>query len=135
MRVCFIGLVAILLVGCATEAKYRAVLETWIGLPIDRLVSAWGPPHRSFKKQDGRTLYTWSDQRTVMLSGGTTAQTTYHTGTVYGGNGGKSFSGTSTTYVPNPPTPLHLSCQTTFETDRSGKIIHWSYKGNDCRSR
>ena len=135
MRLPLAALTALLLLaGCATEAKYRVVLESWIGLPIDRLVAAWRTPDKSFRKRDGGGFYTWHEQRTVMLSGGTTPQTTYHSGTVYGSDS-KRYSGTSTTYVQNPPVPLHLSCRTTFETDASGKIISWSYKGNDCRSR
>ncbi len=31
--------------GCATTAKYKAKLQTWIGHDANELVQSWGPPN------------------------------------------------------------------------------------------
>ena len=44
-----------LLSGCATEAKYKANLTSWVDRPEHDLIAAWGPPDSAYT--DGDTKY------------------------------------------------------------------------------
>ena len=72
-------LVIALLSGCATSAKYNAILDTWKWHDVDELVNLWGYPQNSFKAPNGNTVYVY------VRSGSYTMPT--QTNTTYNGVG------------------------------------------------
>ena len=131
--------VALILAACATTENYKKILNTWIGSHVDRLVSSWGPPQGSFKLSNGGAVLEYRRGRTVQVGGYpvTTPQTTYQSGTVYGGGGYGTYSGTSTTYVTRqtPSFIINKWCNTRFTVGSNGIIETWSMEGNECVSR
>ncbi len=138
-----IGISAILLAGCATTANYEAILRSWVGQPVDNLVSSWGAPQSSFKLSNGGQVLEYSNQRNMQMPGYsyTTPQTTYQNGTVsaYGSSGSAygTYSGTSTTYVQHqtPGYNIALSCSTRITVNSNGIITNWAWQGNNCKAR
>jgi hypothetical protein len=98
--------------GCATTAKYKAKLDSWMGEDANRLLRSWGPPSESHRLPNGETQYVW------MEVGGTYTTTTYLEFT-------NQLATSSVTYW----------CKTTMTVGNTGRVSHWSYKGNACRSR
>jgi hypothetical protein len=43
----------LLLVACATEAKYRTYVDGFVGQPADQLYAVWGAPLRSAPTPEG----------------------------------------------------------------------------------
>lgn len=134
------GAFTLLLGGCATTANYEAILQSWVGKPIDSLVSSWGPPQSGFRLSDGGQVLEYSDQRNMQMPGYTytTPQTTYQSGTAsaYGSGGYASgtYSGTSTTYVQQQTQGYNipLRCTTRITVNPSGIITSWAWQGNNC---
>jgi len=133
---------ALLLTSCATTANYEAILNSWLGQPVDNLVSSWGPPQSSFTLSNGGQVLEYSDQRNMQMPGYsyTTPQTTYQSGTVsaYGSGGSAygNYSGTSTTYVQHqtPGYNIALSCKTRITVNSRGVITNWAWQGNNCKA-
>jgi hypothetical protein len=134
--------VSCILGGCATTANYEAILQSWIGQPVDNLVSTWGPPQSSFTLSNGGQVLEYSDQRNMQMPGYsyTTPQTTYQSGNVsaYGSGGSAygTYSGISTTYVQHqtPGYNIALSCKTRITVDSNGVITNWAWQGNNCKA-
>lgn len=110
-----------LLAGCATEAKYNEMLDTWMGSQESELISKWGVPS-SVYETDGTKYLTYRYSSTGYVPGTPPSyQTNIIGNTVYtnrvGGTSGMVYQS---------------SCDTTF-TVKSGKIVHWSWQGNACR--
>jgi hypothetical protein len=143
--------IAAFISGCATTANYEKVLNTWVGVHVDSLVSSWGPPQGSYKLSDGGTVIEYIRSSNAQVGGYTytTPQTTYHSGTAssYGNYGGYAygnysgaytgpFSGASTTYVQQqtPTYNIHMSCKTRFTVSPNGIITGWTSEGNACRA-
>lgn len=137
-----------LLAGCGifpTQAGYQQMILTWRGATKNALIERWGPPDQDYPMGSNTEQLIYNRSRTITLPGQTTMQpvTTYNQGTVGGfaQNGfnqtqiNGSYSGTSTTYVPQTtaPTTFYKQCQTRF-TLIDGRIAHASYEGNDCRA-
>ena len=128
--------------GCATTANYEAILQSWIGQPVDSLVASWGPPQSSFQLNNGGQVLEFSDQRNMQMPGYsyTSPQTTYHSGTASaygtGGSATGTYSGTSTTYVQQqtPGYNIALSCKTRITVDSNGIITNWAWQGNNCKA-
>lgn len=62
MKVLLPGLVAALLLaaGCATtEETNSAIRARWIDQPGDLFFAQYGPPQRSYKLNDGSSVYNW----------------------------------------------------------------------------
>ena len=106
------------LTACATSAKYSAIVDSWTGSHIDKLVASWGYPTNSFEAPNGNKVYVYSTSRSVTLP--TTAQTTY-------------YGNTANTYINGGQT-IGLTCETFFEVDKDQKIVTWRWRGNDCKS-
>jgi len=126
---------AALLAGCATEAKFAARLDDYIGKPESAIIGKMGPPDRSHAMADGSRVLQWRASRTVHMTfpGGTTPVRTETTGTI----GNKAFDATSTTHAPAPPTiiPIEQSCTLNVTIDPAGRVTAWSASGNNCRSQ
>jgi len=143
------------LVGCATQGKYKKVVESWVGSNADSLVSSWGPPQLAYPLSDGGHVLEYSQQQTGQVGGYsyTTPETTYYNGTsnsnssarAYGNNGNSasaygygnsSYRGSSTRYVTKttPVRTVTYSCSTRFTTNARGVIVNWSFQGNGCKT-
>ena len=119
----YIGIISVVfgcLIGCATTAGYKKILDTWIGASESNLIGAWGVPTNSY--QSGSVKYlSYSTGRTVNIPG---TQPTYTTICTYGFCT-SSPSGGSSGYT------LNFNCETTFQIS-GGRIISYSFRGNDC---
>jgi hypothetical protein len=130
------------LTGCATTSGYEAVLQTWVGDTTDHLVSVWGIPQQQYPLDGGGKVLQYVRTGQVVIPGMTTYQpvTTVTNGNATAfGNAGMAtanYNGTSTTYVPqtSDPTVIHQECITRFTANASGRIVHWAWQGNACRS-
>jgi hypothetical protein len=128
-----------LLAGCASAERYEAILDSWIGVHVDRLVVRWGPPQDSFTLSDGGSVIEYTSRRTEQIGGHTitTPVTNYHTGAVRDADGvSRPYSGTSTSYVTTttPVSTLHFWCRTRFIVAADGTITSWRASGNDCQA-
>jgi hypothetical protein len=120
-------LASVFLVSCATQAKYQAALNTWIGHDVNELVDKWGYPAGSLKAPSGNTVYVYQRGESIPMP--TTYQTT---ASVYGN---RNFATGNATTIAYGGGTLDFWCRTYFETNSSHKIIKWRYEGDDCRSK
>ena len=131
---------ALLLAGCATQAKFQAKMDSFVGRPEAVLVGAYGPPQGSYTLNDGSKVLQYSRNGQMVLPGVQTMQpvTTNTTGNVTLNQGMRQTSGsynsTSTTYVPQqgPATTVQLGCTVNFTIDAGGIVRTWSASGNHC---
>ncbi len=129
--------------GCATQAKYQAILATWVGHPTDELISKWGPPTSTTPLTSGGSVLEYSKASVVRSPGYSYSipMNTYQSGTasVYGSGGYAygNYSGTATQYVPInvPPSVNQYWCKTRFTTDKGSVIRSWAHEGNVCVSK
>jgi hypothetical protein len=56
-------------VGCATNAKYNKILNSWSGGHVDKLYTSWGQPDRSSISSDGRQIIVYTQQDNVQSGG------------------------------------------------------------------
>lgn len=121
--------------GCATSAKYKALLDTWLGSSEDALITSWGPPQSVYTMSNGKKCIEYNRETNMQMGGYTytTPQTTYYNGTV----GNAFYSGTATQYVTQqaPVYNVPLWCKTSFIVDSCGAVESWRYEGNHCVSR
>ena len=127
--------IALLVCGCATTAKYDTKLNTWVGAREAALIGAWGVPDKVYTMNDGKRAIEYVQKETVETGGYNYSepQTTYQSGTI----GGVPYSGTSTTYVREtmPVQKYKLSCRTSFVINNNGTVESWHHEGNNCVSR
>ncbi len=103
--------------GCATTAKYEAMLHTWVGQPEKALVSSWGTPHRVYES-GGTKWLTFVNTETVNVSG---SAPTYK----------KNREGEYVPYGGSSPSSYTTTCETTFEIE-GGVVRRWRHKGDGC---
>ena len=116
-------LAPVLLSGCATTAKYEAVLNQWVDKDINQLIEAWGYPHNSLKLPNGNTVYIFGSTDSYISPMQT--YTTFH-------SVGKRI------YADTMVTGGHSYtywCRTFFEVDDKNVIVKWRTEGNSCVSR
>jgi len=119
--------------GCATQANYEKMLQSWVGDSEAHLVSSWGPPASVYEAGGSRILtYVQSGQAVLPGASYTTPVRT----TTYGNVGLTPYNATSTTYLPQQgaPTVISMSCTVHF-TVTQDRISNWSWQGNNCRAR
>ncbi len=125
-KILVLMMLSLALSACATTANYEAILNTWIGADINKLVESWGYASNSFVAPNGNKVYVYE------RGGSFTMPTTYQTtARVYGY--GNSAYGTATTNVYGGQT-VTLWCRTFFEVNSSDIIINWRWEGNGCKS-
>ncbi len=107
-----IALFIIVASGCATTAKYEAILNTWVGADVNVLIGSWGPPSDEYSMPNGNKMYTW------LWVGNTLVTSNYI----------KFLNMTLTNSVT-------YWCKTTFTVDNYGKISGWRYEGNACKAK
>jgi hypothetical protein len=105
--------------GCATtndpdlmggETDYSASVNSWLGVDVNTLMSAWGPPSDEYVMPNGNTMYTWLDV------GDTHVLSTNF----------EAFKSTSTR-------SRTAWCETTFTVDSSGTVVDCRWEGTSCR--
>lgn len=106
--------------GCATEGKYKAILNAWIGSSEYALIKRWGVPINSYET-GGKKFLVFSSRQDIVMPG---ASPTYST-TVIGNTAYTSG------YGGTPDQHISMGCTTTFEIENE-KVVNWSYRGNDC---
>lgn len=120
LKLFFSFILIIVLTGCATQAKYQKILDSWIGASEQELIEQWGVPDNTYTLGKLKFLsYKYSDQRVL-----------YGTPPVFI-NG--MYNGM---FYPNPVggTPNMVVsdwCKTTFTIENS-KVAKWSFNGNNC---
>ena len=120
MKKLLLSVVILLLAGCAASAKYEAFLGEWVGASELEVVRRWGPPVQVYEVEESKFLV-YSSSRNVTFPGSPPIYTTRVVGrTLYT----DSYGGT-------PAQNVTYACQTVFEMV-DGKVMSWSYKGNDC---
>ena len=103
--------------GEATEEKYRVMLNTWIGAPVDAMSKSWGYPDSQFQAPNGNKVYVYGRSMSE-----TTPITSHKRRYNYGRGTTTDLGGETITYW----------CKTFFEVGPDEKIIRWSLKGNLC---
>ena len=111
---------ALALAGCATQAGYKKVMDTWMGKPELDLVRKWGAPRQTYES-GGSKFLTFATSRTISMPG-TAANCVTN---IIGNTAYTNCTGGS------PDTPVALTCQTTFEIV-GGLIAGWRASGNNC---
>jgi hypothetical protein len=122
------------LAGCATQAKFQANMDGWIGRSEASLVGGMGPPQSVYTIDATAKVLTWNHSGQVVLPGQTyTTPTTTNT-TGYINN--RPFNAQSTTYTQQQgaPTVIGLNC-TVNVTLHDGFVTAWQSFGNNCVSR
>ena len=102
MRKIFAGVILLVCVGCATQAKYQQYVNGFVGQNAERLYAVWGAPLRSAPLPDG-------GQAVSFLSN-------------VGAGGGGGFAGRG----------FVTGCETTFMLDRGGTVRQASFRGDAC---
>ena len=137
----FIPLLAVLVFsGCATQAKFQAKMDNFIGQSERVVVGTYGPPQNSYVLSDGSKVIQYTRGGSVIIPGTTTYKpvTTNTYGNVTLHQGLRTTTGaynqTSTTYVQQqaPSTPINLSCTVNFTIDKDGIVQRWNAEGNHC---
>lgn len=110
----FLGLA---LVGCASQARYGEMMQSWVGKSEADLVLAWGPPHRTHQLNN-RTYYSYGMNRLESYNGpgfmaGSSGQTFW--GLMLGGS----------TKIES------RHCDSVFELERQ-TVTRVSFRGDDC---
>jgi len=113
-------LLAVIIAGCATTSNYNIVLDAFVGATEVELVQSWGVPTQTYESNGHRFLL-YSDQRSLYIPGTSPTYTTQFIGNTAYTN---VVGGTPASYVT-------LTCATTFEIV-SGRVVSWSWEGNDC---
>lgn len=120
-------LASVLIAGCATTAKYRAILNQWQGQTIESFVKMWGYPDRTMSLDKNQTAYIYSSREIVSTP---MTQMPSNITTVN--------SGDKTTVISSPGAIIggqtySLSCVTWVVFDNTTKkIVNTSFRGNNC---
>lgn len=123
LTVAILALSSFLLIGCATEAKYQATLNSWVGSSEDSLVEQWGPPTSVYETKKKRYLTYFSSGQMYLPGTPPSYNTSFVGNTAYT----RQVGGSS-------PTMVNLSCKTVFTLEK-GYITLWNYNGNNCISK
>ena len=119
-RVIILAIFLVILTGCATSAKYNAILDSWMGKDVNNLVNSWGYPQNSFKAPNGNTVYVYGH------SGSYTMPT--QTNTTHNVVGNTVYSNSQTTGGQT----LNFWCRTFIEANEQNIIVNWRWEGNNC---
>ena len=104
MKEAIIFIFIFLLASCATVGNYSKICDSWIGHPINELITAWGYPTGDFEIPDGNKVYRWERRRLAH---------TYF----------------DSRWIPDT---YELWCITYFEVDENNIIVGYRFEGNDC---
>lgn len=117
LRSLFAIIVFLAVNGCATEADYRKIVDSWMGKSSQELVHQWGYPKNQVVAPDKNNVYIYYRSRFLNY--------TQYYYTNYGGYGNNETGSTTQT--------IKLECTTWFEIDKkTQKIKKVAFKGNLC---
>lgn len=132
------------LAGCetASQENFEAMLKSWKGEDIDKLIQAWGPPTRTYPLESGGKVMEFTNSLQGYDPGYSYQVPTFTN--QYGNmgltaNSGFSAQGTwsSTTMGMAertvPGRPIFLLCTTIFRVSSDNKIDGYRYRGNACK--
>ena len=125
-NIIFAAVLLSVVAGCAhkgkeksedSERKFKAMMHTWIGMPIDAAIKGVGYPDSQFLAPNGNMVYVYSqsNSETSPVTARTYRYNYIPDTTLYSG-------GETTTYW----------CKIFLEVGPDKKIIRWSAKGNWC---
>ena len=66
-RIALAALSLTLVTGCATETKFRRMLDGWVGKRDSDLVVRMGPPEKSFVAADGSKVLQWTAEHDLVM--------------------------------------------------------------------
>lgn len=118
-----IAIITLFVTGCATTAKHEKALNSWLGATELALVRSWGPPQQSYEV-GGKKFLVYVSSRNVHLDGSAPNYRSTRIGNTVYTNKISEYDSQDLTFT----------CKNTFELD-GDRIVGWSYKGNDCKSR
>ena len=108
-----LALCACLLNSCATSAKFKSNLDSYLGADADKYIITNGPPSAQYSLASGGKVLSWS-------SGYTTAPYTYVN---------------PYTYMRQEAPSLSYSCNVQLTVSSTNIIQRYSFEGNDCVSK
>lgn len=109
-----------LLAGCASESKYKANMDSWVGHDETRLIRKWGPPAQTYES-GGSKFLVYNMTYSLGIPGTPTTAST-------GNYGNASF----TTVTPGIPSQaIDYNCASQFEV-KGDKIVAWTSRGDGC---
>lgn len=117
------ALAALGLAGCATQAKFEAKLNTFVGSMEGDLVHQWGAPDSVYPMADGTKILTYRRAGQAFIPGYQTATTTVYGNTAY------------TQVNGSPGMMIAQHCKIDWTVDSHGLISSWRWEGNACKSR
>ncbi len=100
---------------------YRALCQTWVGDDVNDLIRSWGDPATTGTMPNGHPTYTyvretqyWTDKVTTKVVDPDSGKTVWRT---------------------SPSEKVVRKCETTFETNASGEILHARWNGSLCEAK
>lgn len=104
----------------ATSDGYSELVGTWIGSDANDLVRSWGPPDSEFAMPNGNRHWTYMSRSSYQTP--VTSKTYY------------SESDNTITTQYSGGDVFVFSCDTEFEVSATGRVIDWSWSGNNCKA-
>jgi hypothetical protein len=112
------------LTGCATTVKFQSDLMAWVGRPIgDYVMASVLAPTQVIDDGKGGKIYVF-DRHGASCAATTPAEP----------SDPPAPSAGATKVADADVVPVGHNCIWTFETDASGTIQRWSYRGRGCRA-
>jgi len=116
-------IVIIFVQGCANNAKFVKKYNNWVGHNIAHLIAQIGYPDDTFTLPNKNTVYVYERSRIYTIP---SPMMGYGFGGYYGGFGYGMY-GYGNDIVQE-------TCKLFLETNKKGKIVQWSARGNHCVS-
>ena len=104
--------------GKKATKKQNAIMESWKGAHITRLIRSWGPPQEITSDGGNGKIYIWTRPVDIRLAPGSIKRKRTYT---YGGY-------TERTQV-KPPVRIKYDRVRMFWIDSQGIVYHWKWKG------
>jgi hypothetical protein len=114
--------------GCATTQRYSDMVNSWQGQRAEALVNTWGYPDRMITAPDGNPVYVYTHTSVYQTPAYTTGNFTHVTT-----ENGQTTIMQSPAYIGGGQT-YYQHCTTWFEINKDKRIVHVSFRGNDCRA-
>jgi len=122
------------LAGCATQEKFRAIMDTYIGASEQSLVSGLGIPSGSYAFNEHSKVLTFERSGQMVLPGVQTTQAVSSTTTGYVNS--RPFTAQTTTYVPQQGAPMLIQMNCTIRFSLwDGVVRSYTWEGNNCKAR
>jgi hypothetical protein len=118
--------VLMLVSGCATQAKFEAATQSWVGSKINDYIATSGhTPNQVLPDDNGGQMYMFGGSSTGYVS------SSYGTANAYGNAYGAHATATGFGMMM----PVTRGCTWVYRVDRDGVIWQMSYHGNACKQK